>query len=327
MIPFYRWAPERLVERAFYAFFPLWKTWLARQRFPAYNVVQAIIGYGTETFDHAETVGALKVLDCPNSHPATFRAIWQRECGRWCPGEKLPIPEWMFARMTCELERADLVIVQSEFCKESMLLNGIPADKVMVHPLGANTAIFSKRPSIPKQITFVCVGTICLRKGHQYLFRAWEIVKCELPGAELVCIGDYKSDFRIERPKWEGQFIHRHSLAHAEVARVLQNATAFVFPSQEEGIARAQIEALACGLPVIGTHEAGTSTVVEDGVEGFVVNGRDPQAIAAAMIRLGTDRALNERMGAAAFSRMGQGHTWQDYGDRLLARYSEALKL
>jgi glycosyltransferase involved in cell wall biosynthesis len=106
---------------------------------------------------------------------------------------------------------------------------------------------------------------------------------------------------------------------------LLQASTAFVFPSQEEGIARAQIEALAAGLPVIGTHEGGATTIVENGVEGFVVNGRDPRQIAEAMIKLARDPELNQRMGEAAYRKGAVRNTWQDYGDRLLAEYGSRV--
>ena len=325
MLPFYFWTPQIWIERAFYAMFPFWKAWLAAQPYPPCNVIHAMIGYATEPFDHAEKTGALKVVDCPNSHPLTYHGFWQRECDLWCPGEKVPIPQWMFARMNRELDRADLIIVQSKFCKESMTLNGIPAEKVMINPMGVDTAIFKKREAVPNKIRFVCVGTICLRKGHQYLFRAWEVVKRQLPEAELICVGDYKTDFRYEKPKWEGAFTHILHLPHTELAALLQTCTAFVFPSQEEGIARAQMEALAAGLPVIGTHEGGATTVVEDGVEGLIVPGRDPARIAEAMIRLAKDPVLNEQMGNAAYKKGAVQNTWQDYGDRLLAEYARRL--
>jgi glycosyltransferase involved in cell wall biosynthesis len=325
MKPFYHCAPQIWEERAFYAFFPIWRWWLKRQPWPACDVVQAILGYATEPFATAEKTGALKVVDCPNSHPTTLYGFWQRECDLWCPGENVPIPRWMFARMNRELERADLVIVQSKFCKESMIANGIPAEKVFINPMGVDTSIFKKRECVPAKARFICVGTICLRKGHQYLFRAFELVKRQLPDAELICVGNVKTDFRKELPKWRGLFTHREGLSHLEIAGLFQSCTAFVFPSQEEGIARAQIEALAAGLPLIGTHEGGATTVVDDGVEGFIVNGRDPGQIADAMIRLATDAGLNQKMGQAAFQRGAVKNTWQDYGDRLLAEYARRL--
>ncbi len=325
MIPLYKFAPEIWSHRAFYAFFPLWKAWLLRQRYPECNVVHAMVGYATEPFDAADRIGALKVVDCPNSHPVSYYGFWQRECDLWCPGEEVPIPRWMFARMNRELERADLIIVQSAFGKDSMILNGIPAEKVMINVMGVDTKIFKPRKVVPATPRFICVGTICLRKGHQYLFRAFEIVKKALPDSELICAGEYKHDFRMERPKWAGKFTYVQSLPHAQLAGLLQTATAFIFPSQEEGIARAQIEALASGLPVVGTYPGGATTLVQDGVEGFIVPPRDPQRLAEAMIRVATDRELNQRMGEAAFRKGAIGNTWQDYGDRLLAQYQGRL--
>jgi glycosyltransferase involved in cell wall biosynthesis len=325
MKPFYHYASQIWIERAFYAFFPIWRAWLKKQKWPETNVVQAIMGYATEPFDVAEKIGALKVIDCQNSHPLTYHGFWQRECDLWCPGEKVPIPQWMFARMNRELERSDMIIVQSNFCKDSMIWNGISAEKVMVNPMGVDTSIFKPREAVPIKPRFIAVGTICLRKGHQYLFRAFEIVKKEMPDAELICVGGYKADFRLERPKWKDSFTHFPNLSHPELAKLLQTCTAFVFPSQEEGIARAQIEALAAGLPVIGTHEGGATTLVENGIEGFIVRGRDPQHIAEAMLRVARDPELCRRMGEAAHKKGAVSNTWQDYADRLLAEFAKRL--
>ncbi len=327
MKPFYHFTSDRWSEPAFYFFFPIWKAWLLRQKWPAHNVVHGIVGYCTEPFDVADRTGALKVVDCPNSHPVTYYGFWQRECDLWCPGEKIPIPQKMFARMNRELERADLIIAQSDFCRDSMVLNGIPREKIIVNLMGVDTGIFKKRDRVPEKIRFISVGTISLRKGHQYLFRAFEKVKKVLPDAELICAGGYKHDFRFERPKWEGTFTHHPILSHADLNELLRNCTAFVFPSQEEGIARAQIEALACGLPVIGTYAGGATTLVDDGVEGFIVPPHDTDKLAGAMIKIASDREMNRRMGEAAYLKGAVKNTWQDYGDKLLAEYERRLSL
>src|SRR5262245_8212596 len=60
MYPFYRLASQIQVERAFYAFFPVWRLWFQRQEWPACNVVDAIMGYATEPFAEAQKRGALK---------------------------------------------------------------------------------------------------------------------------------------------------------------------------------------------------------------------------------------------------------------------------
>ena len=324
MKTFYHFPNQILREKIFYAFSPIWRAWLRYQSAPSCNVVQAVMGYGTELFDKCGD-DVLKVIDCPNSHPTSLFGYWQRECDLWCPGEKVPIPQWMFARMNRELERADCIIVQSSFCRDSMVWNGIPESKIFINPMGVDTSTFQPRQSVPIKPRFICVGTICLRKGHQYLFRAFEIVKRRLPDAELICVGDYKRDFAKEKPKWKGSFTHIPHVDQTTLAGILQNCTAFVFPSQEEGIARAQIEALAVGLPVIGTHEGGATTLVRDGIEGFIVRGRDPRHIADAMIRVALDPGLNLKMGEAAFQKGAAKNTWQDYGDRLLEEYQRRL--
>jgi glycosyltransferase involved in cell wall biosynthesis len=208
--------------------------------------------------------------------------------------------------MNRELERADLIVVESKFGWDSMVYNGISERKLFINPLGVDTMVFRKRTTVPYKPRFICVGTIGLRKGHQYLFRAFQIVKKVLPEAELICAGGYKHDFREERPKWEGTFTHHESLSHAQLAELLGSCTAFVFPSQEEGIARAQVEALASGLPVIGTYSAGTTTLVDNGVEGLVVKGRDPQQIAAAMIKLSLGVKIAQRLRAVGASMDGR---------------------
>jgi glycosyltransferase involved in cell wall biosynthesis len=325
MKPFYHLAPADWTEKAFYAFFPIWRAWLKKQSPPQANVVQAIMGYATEPFDHAEKIGALKVVDCPNSHPVTYYNYWQRECDQWCPGEKVLTPRWMLERMKPELERADMILCPSTFVRDSMLANGIPAEKCFINPFGVDISVFKPRAQVPPKPCFIAVGTICLRKGYQYLFRAFEIVRQSMPEAELICVGDYKGDFRRERPKWEGSFTHIKSLNHAALNELLGTCTAFVFPSCEEGFARVIPEAMAAGLPIIASHESGATTLVTDGVEGLIVPPWQPEVIAAAMLKVARDPVLSERLGRAARVKGAARNSWQDYADRLLAEYMRRL--
>src|SRR5208282_693961 len=141
----------------------------------------------------------------------------------------------------------------------------------------------------------------------------------------LICVGDVKIDFRREWARWKGTFTHHPHLSHHELAVLLPQCTAFVLPSVEEGFARVITEAMAAGLPVVATHESGATTLVEDGVEGFIVRCRDPEHTVEAMIKIASDPAMNRNMGEAAFQKGAMKNTWQDYGDRLLAEYARRL--
>jgi glycosyltransferase involved in cell wall biosynthesis len=329
MKPFYHFASENISERMMYRCIGFWKFWARSQlaaSFPHYDAVQTIAGYGTEFFDHADRSGALKILDCANSHPVTYHGHWQRECDDFCTGEKIPIPSWFFERMSREIARADVVLCPSLFVRDTMLANGVAPEKCFISPFGVDRGVFTRRERVPEKPRFVCVGAVSLRKGHQYLFRAFARVKEKLPDAELICIGGYKHDFRHERERWAGTFTHHSLLQPADVARELRDSSAFVLASVEEGFARVLSEAMGAGLPIVATHESGASTLVRDGVEGFIVPARDPEKLAAAMIEAVADREKNFRMGEAAFARGAVQNDWQDYGDRLLAEYRRRLE-
>ena len=326
MKPFYHLAAPIMKERAFYTLFPLWRAWFNCRKWPDCNVVQAIMGFATEPFDRAERSGALKVVDAPNSHPITYYGLPQSEYDVWCPGARVGIPHWMFARMNRELKRADAVLCPSTFVRETMIEFGVPAEKCFINPFGVDTSVFAPRPAVPEAPRFIIVGNIGLRKGHHYLFRAFERVKRTLPAAELICVGACLNDFRREWQRWKGTLIHHPHLSHRELAVLFHQCTAFVFPSIEEGFARVITEAMAAGLPVIASHESGATTLVRDGVEGFIIRPRDPEQIADAMLKLARDPALNRRMGEAAHQQGASSNTWQDYGDRLLNEYRARLQ-
>jgi alpha-maltose-1-phosphate synthase len=106
--------------------------------------------------------------------------------------------------------------------------------------------------------------------------QAWQNLK--LPDAELLLIGIN------EFPKgWLDQYTentrHISSLPHALLNQYYSSANVLVLPSLVEGLALVQLEAMACGIPLITTPNAGGSDIVTDGVEGFVIPIRDVEAL------------------------------------------------
>ena len=79
---------------------------------------------------------------------------------------------------------------------------------------------------------------------------------------------------------------------------------------------------MGAGLPIIASYESGATTLIKDGVEGFIIPARDPVKIAEAMIHLGKNVELNAAMGRASYDSGARNNSWQDYGDRLIAEYA-----
>ena len=103
-------------------------------------------------------------------------------------------------------------------------------------------------------------------------------------------------------------------LPHHKIQMVFQDADIFVFPSLHEGSALSIYEALACGLPVITTPNAGS--VVRNGEEGYIVPIRDVDGLIDKISILYHDRALRESMGKKARIRAEQ-FTWENYRKEL----------
>jgi glycosyltransferase involved in cell wall biosynthesis len=101
-----------------------------------------------------------------------------------------------------------------------------------------------------------------------------------------------------------------------------QQADVFAFPTIEEGSALVIYEALACGLPVITTPNAGS--VVRDEIEGFLLPMRDVDGMAGRLERLRADAQLRHDMGNAA-RRRAEGFTWRAYGDNLAQLYQQLV--
>ena len=100
------------------------------------------------------------------------------------------------------------------------------------------------------------------------------------------------------------------------MAEEFARADIVVLPSLAEGSAGVTYEALAAGVPIVTTPEAGS--VVRDGIEGRIVPSRDPETLANAITEIIEDRPRRERMAHAARER-AQEFTLERYGERLIA--------
>ncbi|MFH1569497.1 MAG: glycosyltransferase family 4 protein [Gemmatimonadota bacterium] len=171
------------------------------------------------------------------------------------------------------------------------------------------------------------LGRLTAVKGQADLVEAFARLRQRLPEAWLVLVGDGE-----ERAALEGQ---ARSLGVAErvvlpgwrqdVPAALRAMDAFAFPSLNEGMGKALVEAMYAGLPCVATPVGGVPELVEHEVQGLLVPPRNPAALAAALERVLTDAALGERLGRAARERAAH------YGaDRMVRRierlYEELLK-
>jgi len=271
----------------------------------------------------AKSLGIFCILDQMIGHIQSAVRFFQEESKLhpdFAPSTNQGVVDWVLERARDEVHLADLVLAGSNYVKGSLVEVGVAPERIRILPYGVDTRQF--RPAqrgAGEKFRLLFVGLISQRKGIKYLLEAMK--QLPTPEVELVMVGRIDGIEQGLAP-YRSYFTHIPNLPHGEMHRVFESADAFVFPSLHEGSALATYEALASGLPVITTANAGS--VVRDGVEGFVVPLRDVAALKEKILLLYQDPELRREMGMRARERAEQ-FTWEGYRARLGELLRQAL--
>ena len=164
------------------------------------------------------------------------------------------------------------------------------------------------------------------RKGFKYLLRAMTLVRQQFPRARLVVVGTGKAE------RFAG-LMERHGIGGVdfvgfvpaeELPRYYASCDLFCAPSiKGESFGLVLLEAMASAKPVVASAIPGYASVMTNDQEGLLVEPRDPQALALALVRLLADGALRARL-AAAGRVTAERYAWPRVAARVLAVYDRA---
>jgi glycosyltransferase involved in cell wall biosynthesis len=219
-------------------------------------------------------------------------------------------------QMLEEYDLADLLLVLSQKAEETFLAAGLAPRKLFRHQRGVDVARFTPAPTPPEKFVAVFVGALIERKGVHHLLEVWQ--RLALADAELVLVGTVHDEIRPWLDRCAGPTVRVAGFI-PRVEECYRAAAVHIFPSECEGSAKCTYEAAACGLPQITTRESGD--VVQHEVNGLLIPPNDPDALAAAIVRLHRDRDLCARLGAAGRQRVVEHFTWSHFRARLLEAY------
>jgi teichuronic acid biosynthesis glycosyltransferase TuaC len=197
----------------------------------------------------------------------------------------------------------------------------------VVH-LGTDLTPMERRP--PQQPTLVTVGQLIARKRQADVLRAMWVLRDRRPDLRYRLIGDGPERDSLallarqlglqDRVEFTGP------LPHEEALRRGRDATVFVMPSTDEAFGVAYVEAMAAGLPAIGSRgEPGPEDIASLGHGMRLVPPGDPELLAQEIDHL-LDGDWGTRIGAAAQAMVAAHFTWKACGAATVDAYEQALR-
>jgi glycosyltransferase involved in cell wall biosynthesis len=230
-------------------------------------------------------------------------------------------------------KKATRIIAVSDSVKRELMQEGVPPGSIesiangvdlgLYEPYGDKPAM-RRRCRLPEKNTIVYAGRLSPEKGIDVLVRSFALLVQSQP-CQLLIIADGPEGETV------AQLIVEHELNGSvllvskveEVAPYLKASDLFVLPSRFEGLSNALLEAMACGLPVISTRVGGSRDIIEDGVNGLLVEVDAMDQLRDAMERVLRDRRLAAALGANARSAVETKHDMKSVANAYINLYRD----
>jgi glycosyltransferase involved in cell wall biosynthesis len=224
------------------------------------------------------------------------------------------------------MKRAAILAVPSGFLQQIFQRHGMPA---VVVPNIVDLARFHPRDASMATAAHVVVArNLEPLYDNETALRAFQQVRRQHPQARLTIAGSGPEAARLKALATElgldGAVRFSGQLDRDAMAALYREADICLNPSLADNMPNSVLESMASGVPVVSTNVGGVPFIVEDGKTALLVDAKDVNAMAAAVLQLLDDRALRSRI-AAAGVREVQRYTWAEVAPLLARIYRSAL--
>ncbi len=187
-----------------------------------------------------------------------------------------------------------------------------PLNRIDVCPNGLDAEIFCPEPR--KRIDAVAaaelvIGTLCVlrpEKNLTMLLQAFAAIRANAPNARLLVVGSGPEEqaLKAKAASFRLTDVSVFLPTVQDVANVLRSIDIFVHPSLSEGFPNAVMEAMACGCAVVASNVGGCPALIDDGVNGLLVDPRNADELARRIDSLIQEPDTRRKMGTAASERV-----------------------
>ena len=235
-------------------------------------------------------------------------------------------------------QQGDLFLPVSESLKAQLIADGCSEMKITVLRSGIDLSEFpftARTPSLDGEITILSIGRLVENKGIEYGIRAVKKLVRRNPRLRYRIVGDGPLLADLKRLVAELELGHWVSFlgwkSREGVIQELKNAALLMTPSitavdgAQEGIPNVLKEAMAMGVPVIGTQHSGIPELIRDGETGFLVPERDAEGLASRIDYLLSHRDIWEPLCRAARAHIESCYDIERLNDDLVEIYERLL--
>jgi glycosyltransferase involved in cell wall biosynthesis len=232
----------------------------------------------------------------------------------------------------------DLHVVHSRGIQESTLraYAGRPR-RVEVVSLGIDLRRFERALASPERVAGYrqgagrvvgAIGRLVPQKAMHVLLEATPTLLQADPGTRVLLVGDgpLRGDLQAQAEQLGIAHAVRFAGYQEDVVSAYAAMDVFVLPSRDEGFGLVFLEAMAVGVPVVGTRVIGSEDAVEDGVTGLLVPYADPAALAGAIRSILDDPGLASRLRDTAAERVRRVSSRERCAAQVEALYREILQ-
>jgi glycosyltransferase involved in cell wall biosynthesis len=236
--------------------------------------------------------------------------------------------------------KIDKIITVSQFLKEELtkryfvkeniirvIYNGVDTERFNPNLSGSSIKKFYKLKNCP---IVLYLGRLAPYKGLQFLIKAIPRVLREVPNTKFLVGGGMRYDVAdvsrlVKGLKVEEAVVFTGYVSDRKVPELYAACDVFCYPSLWEGFGLTPAEAQACGKPVVAFNNCAIPEIVENGRKGLLVERKNVEALAEAIVSLLLDKEHRISMGLRARDRVTRLFSWDRAAQQTLHVYREVL--